>query len=99
MDYGYIHSALELGMGGGWERIEGKPIWQKEGKFELVCLISETNEFYKFTYFDSVGSTKDSTTIKAKFIYLSKTEIAWDMDEEVGDDIPTDGNRIEDDNI
>ena len=81
----FIKHALFKHFGFPWEKLEFIDIWENPNKPELVCLISETPEFFKFSYMKVSGGNKEKLNYTIKFITLSKTNQEWDMNEEKHD--------------
>lgn len=95
----FILTALCLHFGEGWEKRPDIDIWEREKSLQLFCLISETDEFFKFSYIRTIFSTKEEIAIKNSFAYLSKKGMVWDLNEEEEDDIPNAGEGKQDDMV
>ncbi len=89
----YIYRGIILRFDGMWDKRPDIDIWESEDRREVLCLMGETPDFYKFSYLRIVGGDKGTIKCDCKFIYLSKTTFSWDMGED--NDIPNDDKEIQ----
>ena len=95
----FIITALCLNFGEGWEKRETIDIWEKKDEVKVMVLISETDEFFKFSYMRMVSSDKEKISMENSFIYLSKIGMVWDFNKEELYDLPDDNEKKQDDMV